>query len=172
MGSRQVVSYTRTVVNGRTHMNRRQLIRTLAGAGLLPLLGGLTGLLPGSAHARVPAAFAARDAGEALALLFDEARIEPSTELELIAPDIAENAALVEIEIRSTLEPIDYLAVIATGNPRPLVAAWHLDGRVALPLGLRVRLAESQEVVVIARSGDRLYSVRKPVQVTIGACGV
>lgn len=153
-------------------MKRRQVLRGLGYAGLLPLIGSLGGLLSSPAHARVAAAFEAKTARDALAVLFEEARIEDSDALELIAPDVAEDGSAVQIEIRSTLGRVDSLAVIATDNPRPLAASYQFTRRSGLPVDLRIRLAGSQEVVVIARTDDRLFSTRKLIQVTIGACGV
>lgn len=152
-------------------MNRRDLIRGAGCASLLPFVTTLVALLPRDVQARAVAAFEAKTARDALDALFEGARIETSDALELIAPDIAEDGAAVPLEIRTTLKGIDTLAVVATENPRPLVASFRFTERSGLPVDLRIRLAGSQEVMVIARANGRIYRTGKLVQVTIGACG-
>lgn len=152
-------------------MKRRDAIRNLTGASLLPLLGALAGLTPATANARVADAFEAKTTQEALAALFPDAEVQPSEALTLIAPDIAENGTAVPLTIRSTLENIDYVAVFATGNPWALTAAYKLTELTAPPLSLRVKLGKTQDVVVIARADGKLYSSTRHIQVSVGGCG-
>lgn len=152
-------------------MERRDAIRGLAGASLLPFLGALTGLTPATAHARVVVAFEAKTTQEALAALFQEAQPEESEALTLIAPDIAENGTAVPLTIRSTLDDIDHVAVFATGNPWALVASYKLTALTAPPLSLRVKLGKTQDVVVVARANGKLYSSTRHIQVSVGGCG-
>ncbi len=153
-------------------MNRRDLLRAAGCASLLPFVTTLVGLFPRVAQARVVAAFEAKTAREVLDALFGDASIQPTDAITFSAPDIAENGAAVPLEIRSTLEGIDTLVVVATENPRPLIASYRFSGHSGLPVELRIRLAGSQEVVLIARANGQLYRSSRLIQVTIGACGV
>ncbi len=152
-------------------MKRREVIRGMAGASLLPFFGALAGLLPTAAQARVAEAFEAKTPQEALATLFQETQAEPSEALILIAPDIAENGTAVPLTIRSTLDNIDYVAVLATGNPLPLVASYKLTKHSSPPLSLRIKLGKTQDVVVVARADGKLYSSTRHIQVSVGGCG-
>lgn len=67
---------------------------------------------------------------------------------------------------------IRYLDIFALGNPTPQVAHFELGPEVApLNLGLRVRLGESQTVVVVARSSDgRAFVSERAIRITTSGC--
>lgn len=152
-------------------MKRRSIVKGIAGAGLLPFLGGLGALLPTAAHARVAAAFDTKSTQEAIDLLFKEGKVQESDKLRLIAPDIAENGTVVPLTIQSSLEGIESLAIFATENPRPLVATYRFTPNSAPPLDLRVKLAKSQKIVIVAKAGGQIYSTSKQIGVSVGGCG-
>jgi sulfur-oxidizing protein SoxY len=73
------------------------------------------------------------------------------------------------------MRPDDFIAeilVVADGNPRPRVATFHfsaMSGRAEATT--RIRLAQTQNVIVIAKTGDgRVLTARRHVAVTIGGC--
>ena len=93
-------------------------------------------------------------------------------------PEIAENgnAIPLSIVVDSPMTADDHVAevlVIAENNPRPRVANFRfssLSGRAEAVT--RIRLAATQNVIVIARTSDgQLFTARKEVKVTIGGCG-
>lgn len=93
-------------------------------------------------------------------------------------PEIAENGNTVPyaISIESAMTPEDHVKsihVLSTANPLPIIAQFRfseLSGRAAV--SSRMRLAKSQEVVVLAELGSGQYIVtRRTVKVTIGGCG-
>jgi sulfur-oxidizing protein SoxY len=63
--------------------------------------------------------------------------------------------------------------IIATANPQPGVATFHfspLSGKATV--AGRMRLARTQDVLVIAELGDgRFLMSKRNVKVTIGGCG-
>jgi sulfur-oxidizing protein SoxY len=93
-------------------------------------------------------------------------------------PEIAENGAAVPlaVKVESPMTAADHVTdvlVLADGNPNPRVAAFRfsaLSGRAEA--ATRVRLAATENVIVVARTNDgRFYTARKEVKVTIGGCG-
>ena len=93
-------------------------------------------------------------------------------------PEIAENgnAVPLSVNVESPMTADDHIAevlIVAENNPRPRVARFHfspMSGRAEA--ATRIRLAATQNVTVIARTGDgRLFAARKEIKVTIGGCG-
>lgn len=151
---------------------RRKLLQGSASALLAPLLG--TGLLvPGRVLAAEwnQNAFSARNANDALKAYGAAAAIE-SRDITIIAPEIAENGAKVEVEITSNLANTRSLALFADKNPMPLCAALDLSGN-ALPYSkIQIKLAESTKIRVVAKTSDGEYHVAfREIKVTLGGCG-
>ncbi len=86
-------------------------------------------------------------------------------------PEIAENGAVVPIEITSRIPGTTSISVVAEKNPFPLVAHFDfLEG--ALPfVKLNMKMGETSDVRVIAQAGGKSYSASRNVKVTIGGCG-
>jgi sulfur-oxidizing protein SoxY len=94
-----------------------------------------------------------------------------SKDIVIEAPQIAENGAVVPIEITSNLPGTSSIAVVLEKNPFPLAAKFDfLEG--ALPyVKLNVKMAETSDVRVVATAGGRHYAATKEIKVTIGGCG-
>jgi sulfur-oxidizing protein SoxY len=94
-----------------------------------------------------------------------------SKDLHIEAPEIAENGAVVPIEISSAIAGTTALIVLIEKNPFPLTARFDFkDG--ALPfVKLNVKMGETSDVRVIAEAGGRHYGATKEIKVTIGGCG-
>lgn len=90
----------------------------------------------------------------------------------LKAPDIAENGASVFIEFACALPEVDALFVFVDRNPQPLVAAFWIAPEVLPWLQMRIKVAQTARVWVIARGGGRFHRAGKQVTVTAGGCGV
>ena len=143
---------------------RRAAIRCAAaiGAGLLLPLRALA--------AWNKEAFGSRTAADALKGLGIAASAE-SKEIVIEAPQIAENGAVVPIEVTSQLPNTRSIALVVDKNPFPLVAKFDF-AEGALPyVKVNVKLGESSFVRVYAEAGGRHYSAAKEVKVTIGGCG-
>jgi len=87
------------------------------------------------------------------------------------APQIAENGAVVPIEITSNIPGTTSIAVMIEKNPFPLAAKFDfLEG--ALPyVKLNVKMGETSDVRVVAAAGGKHHSATKEIKVTIGGCG-
>ena len=87
------------------------------------------------------------------------------------APQIAENGAVVPIEITSNIPGTTSIAVLLDKNPYPLAAKFDfLEG--ALPyVKLNVKMAETSDVRVVATAGGKHHAATKEIKVTIGGCG-
>ena len=94
-----------------------------------------------------------------------------SKDIAIDAPQIAENGAVVPIEITSNLPNTKSISVVIEKNPFPLAAKFEF-GEGALPyVKVNVKMGESSFVRVVAEAGGRFYTASKEVKVTIGGCG-
>jgi sulfur-oxidizing protein SoxY len=140
---------------------RRALVAALA-AGVLRPLAALA--------AWNQEAFGAKSAADALKSL-GASNAAPSKDLVIEAPQIAENGAVVPIEITSNLPGTTSIAVVIEKNPFPLAGKFEFK-EGALPfVKLNVKMGETSDVRVIAEAGGRHYAATKEIKVTIGGCG-
>jgi sulfur-oxidizing protein SoxY len=145
-------------------MNRWR--RTLLGAAAALLAQPLAAL----AAAWNKDAFGAKSAADALKAL-GATGAAPSREVVIEAPEIAENGAVVPVEITSNVRGTTALMVLVDHNPFPLIARFDF-AEGALPfVKLNVKMGETSEVRVVAEAGGRHYAATKEIKVTIGGCG-
>ena len=139
--------------------------RTLLGAAAALLLKPFAALAAWNKEA-----FGAKSAGDALKSL-GAASPQPSKDIVIEAPQIAENGAVVPIEILSNIPGTRSLSVLVEKNPFPLAARFEfLDG--ALPFAkVNVKMGESSDVRVVAEAGGKHFVATKEIKVTIGGCG-
>jgi sulfur-oxidizing protein SoxY len=115
-------------------------------------------------------AFGAKTAADALKNL-GVPNAAPSNELHIEAPQIAENGAVVPIEISSDIPGTSALIVVIEKNPFPLTARFDLK-EGALPfVKVNVKMGETSDVRVIAEAGGKYFSASREIKVTIGGCG-
>ena len=115
-------------------------------------------------------AFGAKSAPDALKSL-GIASATPSQDVVLEAPQIAENGAVVPVEISSNLRGTTSLLVLIDKNPFPLVGKFDFT-EGALPfVKLNVKMGETSDVRVIAEAGGKHYVATREIKVTIGGCG-
>ena len=116
------------------------------------------------------AAFDAKSAGDALKTL-GIANPLPSNDLAVEVPQIAENGAVVPIEISSAIPGTTAITVVIDKNPFPLIARFDFK-EGALPfVKLNVKMNETSDVRVLAEAAGRHYVTTREVKVTIGGCG-
>ena len=141
---------------------RRQL---LAGAALLSLP---------TAWAQVPSTrpgFDTKTVAEALRGL-GLGTPQRSTELQLGAPDLAENGGQVPLTLSWTAAGVRRLWVLSDKNPSSLIAQLEPSDALLPRIELRVKLAHSGTVTLLAQTADgRLLQTQAEVRVTLGGCG-
>jgi sulfur-oxidizing protein SoxY len=95
----------------------------------------------------------------------------PTKDILIDAPEIAENGAVVPIEITSNVPGTSSIAVVADKNPFPLVATFQFQEGAVPFVKLNIKMGETSEVRVIAQAGGKSYVAAKEIKVTIGGCG-
>ena len=139
--------------------------KTLLGALALLLLRPFAALAAWQKEA-----FGAKSAADALKSL-GAAGTVPSPEVLIEAPQIAENGAVVPVEITSNVRGTTSILVLIDKNPFPLVGKFDF-AEGALPfVKLNVKMGETSDVRVVAEAAGRHYVATKEIKVTIGGCG-
>jgi sulfur-oxidizing protein SoxY len=115
--------------------------------------------------------FEAKDVPEVLKGLYGTDIHEANEAVEIKAPEIAENGAVVPITIESNLPGVTQIAVFASINTFPLAADFRFTDNAVPYISTRIKMSKTGDVVAVVKAGDKLYSSRKEIKVTIGGCG-
>lgn len=153
---------------GRAQARRHFTFRILGGAAAALAAGFLVPLRALAAEWN-KAAFDARTVPDTLKALGIASAVD-SDKIELKAPEIAENGAIVPVEITSSIPGTQSVYVIAEKNPQPLVAQFDLAG-IEPFISTRIKMGESARIRVVVKAGGKFYSTSREVKVTIGGCG-
>ncbi|MGB5736781.1 MAG: thiosulfate oxidation carrier protein SoxY [Thiohalocapsa sp.] len=152
-------------------MQRRQALISAGSATTLAALWA-AGILPKIARAAWPGdAFQATELKAAESLLFGEVAAEDTDQIQITTPDIAENGRVVPVEVTIALPEPRTLTLLSDGNPSPLLARAYFTPGVEPRLAIRVKLAESSNLIAFVEAGGTLYRQTKAVKVTAGGCG-
>lgn len=161
--------------NARPGQTRRAVVQAaIAGA----LAGaGLAGTAPlNRARAAADAAkwpkeaFSQKTEADAIKLLYGKIP-EVSDKVNLDAPEIAENGAVVPISVSTTLPDVTSIAIVVSENPFPLAANYPIPPGTSPMVANRLKMAKTSKVIALVASGDKVFSASKEVKVTVGGCG-
>jgi sulfur-oxidizing protein SoxY len=117
------------------------------------------------------AAFKEKDVDAAIKAMTGSASSEESDKIHIKAPDIAENGGVVPVSVTSDLEGVTDILILAPNNPVPMVAAFSLGEGAEAFARTNIKMGKTGDVVAVVKAGDKTYTARKAVKVTIGGCG-
>jgi sulfur-oxidizing protein SoxY len=157
---------------GRT---RRTIIHGAAVSGLAAF--GLAAIAPFE-RARAAAdagkwpkeAFAQKDQAATITSLYST-EPEASDKINLDAPEIAENGAVVPVSITTSLPDVTSISIIVSENPFPLAANYQIPPGTTAMVANRLKMAKTSKVIALVQSGGKVFSATKEVKVTVGGCG-
>jgi sulfur-oxidizing protein SoxY len=152
---------------------RRSLLRGLALAGLIGV--GLNALRSVAAFAADAAGWpveAFRQKAEAGALQSLYGKVpEASDKIQLEAPEIAENGAVVPVNVSTSLPNVTSITFLVADNPSALAASYQIPEGTVPAVSNRLKMAKTSNVIAIVESNGKLYSATREVKVTAGGCG-
>jgi len=152
-------------------ITRRTLLKALA-SGVVGVAVGAGLLIPIRVLAAWPkTAFNAKSSDDVLKNLYESDAAAQSVDIQVKAPQIAENGAVVPVTIKTTLSDVESISILVEKNNRPLAAEFKLGPGVRPIVSTRIKVAESSKITALVKSGGKLYSASKDVKVTIGGCG-
>lgn len=93
-----------------------------------------------------------------------------SKEVLIKTPDIAENGAVVPVDIVTDLPNVESIAIFGEKNVFPLVSQYNLTDFDGL-LTTRIKLGTTSNVRAVVKAGGKHYTATKEVKVTLGGCG-
>ncbi len=116
------------------------------------------------------AGFDAKDLNGALAAI-GGGDAAASGDIVVKAPDIAENGAVVPVEVESKIAGTESIAIIGEKNGFPLIADFKLMNGAVGYVSTRIKLGATSNVTAVCKAGGKVYKASKEVKVTIGGCG-
>lgn len=116
------------------------------------------------------AAFDATDVESVVKSLGGDAAAE-SDQVTLIAPDIAENGAVVPIGINSALPGTTEIAILVPDNPSTLTAFFSIPEDGVPEVATRIKMGQTSDVYGLVKADGKYYMTHKEVKVTLGGCG-
>lgn len=146
-------------------MQRRNFLQQLLGLGAVLLLVPLKAI----------AAIWNRPAFEASSL---QGAIEglavpqtiPTPDIEIVAPERAENGAVVQVQVRSNIPGTEAIALLVEHNPTPLIANFMFANGADPFVVTRIKMAETSDVQAIVKAGSQYFRASRRVAVVEGGC--
>ena len=148
-------------------MNRRSFLSLGLGAVAIAAIPGKLSAI--DFRETLPKAWSATKVDEAIKEIFGSSTLTEGS-INLSAPDIAENGAVIPVSFDTELKATK-VAVFQDANPESAVAVFTIPENAVIDYAIRIKLAKTGTVTVIAEADGKLYSVSKLVKVTIGGCG-
>jgi sulfur-oxidizing protein SoxY len=152
---------------------RRNFLKRAGGLGALAAAVATGALTPSGvfAAARNDGAFKAQSTADALKALGMSGATN-SAAVVIRAPDIAENGAVVPIDITSNVPGTQSISLFVDKNPFPYVGTFDVATGSEPYVHVRVKMGKSSDVrAVVATADGKHYQAVKEVKVTIGGCG-
>jgi sulfur-oxidizing protein SoxY len=152
-------------------MERRQFVHKGAGSAALALAAA-AGWWPAVGHAQTwnKSAFEAKSLADVVKAMGGSAPVE-SKDIVLTAPEIAENGNVVRLAMSTANSAITQLALVIEKNPSALTAVFDVLPGTDANFAINVKMAQSSNVVVLGKMGDKFVYAVKEVKVTLGGCG-
>ena len=94
-----------------------------------------------------------------------------SKDIVIKAPDIAENSAVVPVEVTCKIPGAQMISLFADKNPQPLIAQFVIADGVEPYISTRIKMGDTGNIRVVVQAGGKNYTASKEVKVTIGGCG-
>ena len=151
-------------------MKRRNLMKCSLATGIAAIASGL--LTPGKVMAAYPkAAFGSEDLEIGLSNAFGISKPAESSNITIKAPTIAENGAVVPIQISTDLNEVKSISILVENNLKPFVASFRMHGSAAY-VSTRIKMKKTSNVIAVVKAGGALFSTSKEIKVTDSGCEV
>jgi sulfur-oxidizing protein SoxY len=95
----------------------------------------------------------------------------PSGDIVIVAPERAENGAVVQIEIRSNIQNTEAIAIFVENNPTPLIANFMFGDGAEPFVVTRIKMAESSDLKIVVKAGSQYFTNAKNITVLENGCG-
>lgn len=149
---------------------RRNLLKGAGSAGAISIAIAAGLLKPTQVMAAWnESGFDAKSVADAMAAIGASGAVN-SKEVLIKTPDIAENGAVVPVDVVTDLPNVESIALFGEKNTFPLVGQYNLTDFDGL-LTTRIKLGTTSNVRAVVKAGGKYYTATKEVKVTLGGCG-
>ncbi len=153
-------------------MKRRDLNHK--GAAVIVLAAG-AGWLPAMSFAQTAgwnkAAFDTKNLADAVKAMGGNSAATASADVQLTAPEIAENGNVVRIGVATTNPAVTQIALLVEKNPSAVAAVFDVIPGTDANFATNIKMGQSSNVFAVAKAGDKFLFASKEVKVTLGGCG-
>jgi sulfur-oxidizing protein SoxY len=151
---------------------RREILKAGGGAGVLALAGAVGLVRPGEALAQQwnKTAFETKSLADTVKALGGSGSTE-TPRIQITAPDIAENGAVVPITVESGIARTQAIAILIEKNPNTLSANFDIPDGTDPFVTTRVKMAETSNVYALVKADGKYFHAVKEIKVTLGGCG-
>ena len=151
---------------------RRTVLKSGAAGGLLASLIAAGALRPTQVFAAEwnKAAFESKDLAGAMKGM-GIAGTADNKDLLLKVPDIAENGAVVPVDVVSNIPNTTSISIFIEKNPTPLSAHFDFANGAMAEVSARLKLGQTSVVKAVAKADGKFYTAQKEIKVTVGGCG-
>lgn len=154
------------------HQLRRRLLKAIGAAAPLMFAAGAGLLRTADALAAFwnKTGFEAKVSADALKSL-GVTGSQPSKDITLTAPDIAENGAQVPVTVTSRIPNTQSISIIVDKNPFPLTSTFDFANGADSYVSTKLKMGQTSNIVAVVKADDKFFTASKEVKVTIGGCG-
>ena len=148
------------------NQQRRDVLKYSAVFGLMATAGLIS---PAQAQEWNKAAFEGKSLDDVFKVL-GAGKPESSSAITMIAPDIAENGAVVPVGMNTTLKA-QQMAILVDKNPSALAAQFFIPAGTEPFVTTRIKMGQTSPVNCYVKAGGKVYKTSQEVKVTVGGCG-
>ena len=94
-----------------------------------------------------------------------------SNDIELIAPDRAENGAIVQVQVTSNIPNTEAITILVEHNPTPLIANFIFANGAEPFVVTRIKMADNSSIKIVVKAGNQYFTTSKEVEVLSNGCG-
>ncbi len=155
-------------------MKRRSIVKAAGTLPLMPIIAGAlsAGIIsPAQAQEWNKAAFETKSVADAARAMGASAAPTESKDIQLTAPDIAENGAVVQLSAVSKIPGTEQIAFLVEKNPNIIAAQFMIPDGTQADVTTRVKMGQSSNVYALVKAQGKIYMTSKEVKVTLGGCG-
>lgn len=116
------------------------------------------------------AAFESKDTAAALKVM-GAGNLADSKDLMLKVPEIAENGAVVPVDVVSNIPNTSSIAILIDKNITALSMVFDFGPGAVPEISARCKMGQTSLVKAVAKADGKYYVAQKEVKVTVGGCG-
>lgn len=155
------------------NQNRRTMLKASSGMTVLGLAVAAGLIKPNDVFAAAgypEKAFNAKSMDDLMKALGGNMPTE-SKDIVVVAPDIAENGAVVPVGADSKIPNTSEVSLLVSNNPSMMSAQFMIPAGTEAKVNTRVKMGKSSDVYALVKADGKYYFAKKEVKVTLGGCG-